>query len=343
LETRTVSFPRPWVIAKFLVAAVALVIAGISARLAAPMIDTVVPPEITNAIGTAMMAATTLPLMAMLAYIAWGRRYQRRFRAGWFPLPRRRWALRTRPPTQGNDLGRAESVDDFAPSGAKRTSPNPGDYPLDRGSFKLGALLPVGALAPASGSASGTSETGDRHAPAPLLRRIGPVIGTDALGQMVRLAARDLWAGIAVFGKPRSGKSYLLRSLFAFLMMDQQPMPRDEAETAEQSTSMLGTKGAIIAFESKSGTDAAEYQAWARTLGPKKVHVFDLADPDVARIDMFSAGTTVTDRAAKFVDTMIYLWGDGSIGAASAKTLRGVFTTALGVPATVLADAIATH
>src|SRR5699024_2667752 len=103
LETRTVSFPRPWVIAKFLVAAVALVIAGISARLAAPMIDTVVPPEITNAIGTAMMAATTLPLMAMLAYIAWGRRYQRRFRAGWFPLPRRRWALRTRPPTQGND------------------------------------------------------------------------------------------------------------------------------------------------------------------------------------------------------------------------------------------------
>src|SRR5699024_9596597 len=36
-------------------------------------------------------------------------------------------------------------------------------------------------------------------------------------------------------------------------------------------------------------------------------------------------------------------WGDDSIGAASAKTLRGVFTTALGVPATVLADAIATH
>src|SRR5690625_1745488 len=343
LETRTVSFPRAWVVAKFLATAVALLVAGIGARLAAPMIDTVVPPESTSAIGIAVMAAAIIPVMVMLAYIVWGRRYQKRFRAGRFPLPRRRWALRTRPPTQGNDLGRAESADDFIPSGATKTSPSPGDYPLDRGSFKLGALLPVGVLAPASGSASGTSETGDRHAPAPLLRRIGPVIGIDALGQMVRLAARDLWAGIAVFGKPRSGKSYLLRSLFAFLMMDQQPLPRDEAETAEQSTSMLGTKGAIIAFESKSGTDAAEYQAWAGTLGPKKVHVFDLADPDGARIDLFSAGTTVTDRAAKFVDTMIYHWGDDSIGAASAKTLRGVFTTALGVPTSVLADAIETH
>src|SRR5699024_12519890 len=103
--------------------------------------------------------------------------YQRRFRAGWFPLPRRRWALRTRPPTQGNDLGRAESVDDFAPSGAKRTSPNPGDYPLDRGPCKLGAPLPVGALAPAAGSAPGTSETGAPPHPRPPLDRTDPATG----------------------------------------------------------------------------------------------------------------------------------------------------------------------
>src|SRR5699024_7516000 len=222
-------------------------VVGIGARLVAPAVATVVPPAVTETISTAGMAAAIVPVAVMLAYIVWGRRHQKRFRAGRFPLPRRRWALRTRPPTQGNDLGRAESADDFSRSGARKTSPSAGDYPLDRGSFKLGALLPVGVLAPASGSASGTSETGDRHAPASLLRRLGPVIGTDALGQMVRLAARDLWAGIAVFGKPRSGKSYLLRSLFAFLMMDQQPLPRDEAETAERSTSMLGTKGAIIA------------------------------------------------------------------------------------------------
>src|SRR5699024_6939828 len=135
--------------------------------------------------------------------------------------------------TQGNDVGRAESAEDFSAPGPTKRKSGPGDYPLDRGSFKLGALLPVGVLAPASGSASGTSVTGDRHAPAPLLRRIGPVIGLDALGQMVRVSARDLWAGVAVFGKPRSGKSYLLRSLFAFLMMDQQPLPRDEARTPE--------------------------------------------------------------------------------------------------------------
>src|SRR5699024_4143600 len=64
LETRTVSFPRPWVIAQFLATAVALLVAGIGSRLAAPMIDTVVPPELTNAIGTVVMAAAVLPLLA---------------------------------------------------------------------------------------------------------------------------------------------------------------------------------------------------------------------------------------------------------------------------------------
>src|SRR5699024_8503875 len=63
LETRTVSFPRAWVVAKFLATAVALLVAGIGARLAAPMIDTVVPPEITSAIGMAVMAAAIIPVM----------------------------------------------------------------------------------------------------------------------------------------------------------------------------------------------------------------------------------------------------------------------------------------
>lgn len=343
LETRTVSFPRRWVIAQYLAASVALLGIGIGVRVVAPMIATVVPPNVTTAAGSFIMSVAVVPVLAMLVYIAWGRRYQRCFREGRFPLPRRRWALRTRPPTQGNDLGRAETVEDFLPSGGKKKPGSPGDYPLNRGSFKIGAILPVGVLAPASGSASGTSVTGDRHAPAPLLRRIGPVIGQDALGQMVRISARDLWAGIAVFGKPRSGKSYLLRSLFAFLMMDQQPLSRDDAGAPKQSQSMLGDKGAIIAFESKSGQDAAEYQEWAKTLGSKKVHVFDLADPEGARIDMFASGATLTDRAANFVATMIYHWGGESIGAASAKTLRGVFTTALGTPTHVLEDAVATH
>lgn len=343
LETRTVSFPRRWVITQYLAVAVALLVAGISARMAAPLAATVIPPDVTTAVGAAVITMAVVPVLLVLAYIVWGRRYERRFREGRFPLPRRRWALRTRPPTQGNDLGRAETIEDFLPSGGKKKPGGPGDYPLNRGSFKLGAILPVGVLAPASGSASGTSVTGDRHAPAPLLERIGPVIGGDALDQLVRISARDLWAGVAVFGKPRSGKSYLLRSLFAFLMMDQQPLSRDDAQAPEQAQSMLGDQGAIVAFESKSGKDAAEYQAWATALGKKKVHVFDLADPNGARIDMFASGVTLTDRAANFVDAMTYHWGPDSIGAASAKTLRGVFTTALGIPTGVLEDAIATH
>ncbi|WP_263310270.1 hypothetical protein [Brachybacterium atlanticum] len=342
LETRTVHFPRPWVLAQLAAVTLALVIAGVGVHVAAPSLAAIVPGAIVSMTTAGLFVFAVLPLQIMLGYTAWGRRYEKRFRTGRFPLPRRRWAWRTRPPTQGNDQGRAESAQDFQSSSAKRAT-GPGDYPLSRGSFKLAAILPVGALAPASGSASGTSETGDRAAPASLLRRIGPVIGLDAIGRMVRLSAADLWAGVAVFGKPRSGKSYLLRSLFAFLLMDQQPLPRDEAATPEQSASMLGEQGAIVAFESKSGQDAAEYQAWATSLGTRKVHVFDLADPDGARIDMFTGGSGILDSAAKFVEKMIYHWGSDSIGAASAKTLRGVFTTALGAPTDSLEAAIETH
>src|SRR5699024_11333095 len=134
-------------------------------------------------------------------------------------------------------------------------------------------------------------------------------------------------------------KSYLLRSLFAFLMMDQQPLSRDDARAPEQAQSMLGDQGAIVAFESKSGKDAAEYQAWATALGKKKVHVFDLADPNGARIDMFASGVTLTDRAANFVDAMTDHWGPDSIGAASAKTLRGVCTPAGRTPPGAMEDA----
>lgn len=350
LETRTVRFPRRWVIAQFALLAATVLTVGIVLGMFTPALSAVLPASaatvlaaILSTTGMTLMAAAALPLLAMTTYIAWGIRYERRFRRGDFPLPRRRWALRTRPPTQGNDQGRAESAEDFLPSTGKRTKKGPGDYPLNRGSFKLGALLPVGAIAPASGAASGTSVTGDRSAPPPLLQRIGPVIGLDAAGRMVRLSARDLWAGIAVFGKPRSGKSTLLRALFAFLLADQQPLPHDEAESPEQERSLLGSRGAIVAFESKSGKDAAEYQRWAQTLGKKKVHVFDLADPSGARIDLMGGGSNITDSAAKFVDKMIYHWGSDSIGAASAKTLRGVFTTALGVPTDTLTEALSTH
>lgn len=53
----------------------------------------------------------------MLAHIVWHRKYPWRFPDGRFPLPRRRWALRTRPPTQENDVGLAESADDFCGPG----------------------------------------------------------------------------------------------------------------------------------------------------------------------------------------------------------------------------------
>src|SRR5699024_3741479 len=113
-----------------------------------------------------------------------------------------------------------------------------------------------------------------------------------------------------------------------------------EAKSPEQSESILGFKGAIVAFECKDGEDAAEYQKWSETLGGKKVHVLDLADPEGRRIDMFGSNGSPSDRANRFVNKMIYHWGDESIATASRKTLRDVLTPGLALPESVWADAV---
>src|SRR5690625_824397 len=51
LETRTVSFPRRWVITQHLAAALALLAVGIGGRLVASMVAAVVPPDVTATIG----------------------------------------------------------------------------------------------------------------------------------------------------------------------------------------------------------------------------------------------------------------------------------------------------
>ena len=132
LETRTVRFPRRWVITQFALLAATVLAAGIILGVFAPALSALIPSTIVSTIATTFMAAAALPLLAMTGYIAWGIRYERRFRRGDFPLPRRRWALRTRTPTQGNDQGRAESAEDFLPSTGNRVKKGPGDYPLNR-------------------------------------------------------------------------------------------------------------------------------------------------------------------------------------------------------------------
>lgn len=342
LETKVVTFPRPRIVALSLAAVtLSLAVAVVLGMLVVPGGAAIggvigsggaIASTVLRIASWVMYGATLAGIAGTIAYVAWGKIYTRAFRAGRFPRPLLRWAiLPPRVPTTDNDSGVRESM-----TGG---GDDAGQYPLNRSSFKIGPMLPVGVLAPASGISSGSSETSDRDAPSKLVGPIGPVIGDDSKSRRVRLSARDLWAGIAVFGKPMSGKSYFLRSIFAWLLADQNPLPPAQAESPEQSESMLGPDGAIFAFESKDGEDAAEYQEWSDSLGAGRVNVVDLADPEGDRIDMYGTGTP-SERAAKFVDKMVYHWDEQSIGAASKKTLRGVLQTAIGIPDSVFDEAV---
>lgn len=347
LPIKTVSFPRPRVVAGMLALAVLIAVLGFGASFLPGLLAEYIDEPLTTVVGYLSPVIYTLsavPVLGAVAYIIWGRRYQRKFAHGRFPRPMIRHSLfPPAKPVQDNDSGQMESGEGLigAMSGKKtKGKKSAGEYPLDPTSFKVGAMLPAGVVAPAAGASSGESETSARRAPSGLLRPIGPLIGRDEAGRKVRLSALDLWAGVAVFGKPRSGKSYLLRAIFAWFLADQAPLDRARAKSPEQSESILGPKGAIVAFESKDGEDAAEYQKWSEALGGKKVHVLDLADPESRRIDMFGSNGSPSDRANRFVNKMIYHWGDESIAAASRKTLRNVLTTGLVLPESVWDDAV---
>lgn len=347
LPVKTVSFPRPRVVMGMLALAVLAAVLGFGAGLLPELVEGHVEEPFSTLVALlspALYALAAIPVLSAIGYVIWGKRYQRRFASGRFPLPMIRHSLRPpKRPTQDNDHGQMESGESFinAMSGrSAATKGSAGEYPLNRTSFKLGSMLPAGVVAPAAGASSGESETSARRAPAGLLHPIGPLVGRDEEGRKVRLSARDLWAGIAVFGKPRSGKSYLLRAIFAWFLADQTPLEPARAKSPEQAESILGERGAIIAFESKDGEDAAEYQKWSAALGGKKVHVLDLADPESRRIDMFGSNGSPSDRANRFVNKMIYHWGDESIAAASRKTLRNVMMTGLVMPEQVWTDAL---
>lgn len=337
LEVKTVHFPRPHILAAYLVLAALITALGLfvpTLPAVASALPEAVNPEMVRRIGLIIATLAILPALCAVVYVAWSIRYERAFVAGRFPAPRIRWALRTRPPTTDTDHGAAESF----PSPGGKKSGSKGDYPLNRSSFKLGALLPAAVLAPAAGSSSGSSETTSRTAPASLVRPIGPAIGHDDKDRLVRLSARDLWAGVSVFGKPRSGKSYFLRAIVAFLIGDQQQSDPSKRPSSADHPSMLGPRGAVVAFESKDGEDALEYMKWGRSLGAR-VTVFDIADVDGPRISLFDGDGDPRQQAARFVDRMSYHWGD-SIGPRSAKTLRNVFTAALGFPDEAFEEAL---
>ena len=202
------------------------------------------------------------------------------------------------------------------------TSRTEGDYPLDVGAFMVAANVVTGLVAPQAGALSGSSQTTDRATPTVLSSPIGPLIGHGPDGALVHMSAADFVFGVAVFGKPGSGKSVLIRSLFAWTLLDRlRPSGRQN---------FPGARSTLVAFESKGQDGASEYLAWGRTLGQEPVLV-EVANPATPGIDLFDVPGTVGERAQFFANAMQYAFADGSIQDRSFATLVAVFTGALTV------------
>ena len=199
---------------------------------------------------------------------------------------------------------------------------DPGQYPLAMTVFKVGSQLPVSIVAPHGGALAGDDSTKMRDIPPAVLARTGPMVGYGHDNQSIYLSAADSNQGIALLGRPSSGKSHLSQHLMAFDMI--------ERVAPAGTPTFTGAHNAIIDFESKpDGAD--EVISWAHALGDQLLRI-DVANPSSYSIDMFAVPGDVARRAEHFVNAMHDAFNDGAIQAESFRTLKITVAAGLAVP-----------
>ncbi|NVM96115.1 type IV secretory system conjugative DNA transfer family protein [Arthrobacter wenxiniae] len=200
-----------------------------------------------------------------------------------------------------------------------------GDYPLAPDAFMVGPNVVVGMVSPHAGAVSGVAATRARSTPPAMLQPIGPMLGTNDDGS-AHLSADDLRMGTAIVGKPGSGKSLLVRSLFGWHCL--------ERVNPSGKPGHPGTSNTLIAFESK-GDGVEKYVHWAHALGDK-ILTIDVADPATRGIDLFAVPGDNAAKALFFTNAMKYTFGNDAIGDRSFPTIVSVLTAAMSVDERVL-------
>ncbi|TSE15030.1 hypothetical protein B1A87_002965 [Arthrobacter sp. KBS0703] len=195
-----------------------------------------------------------------------------------------------------------------------------GDYPLAPDTFMLGPNVVVGMVSPHAGAVSGAAATRARATPPVMLQKIGPLLGTNDDGS-AHLSAAAMLFGVAIIGKPGSGKSLCVRSLFGWHCL--------ERVNPTGKPGYPGANNTLIAFESK-GDGVAKYVEWAHKLGDK-VLVIDVADPRTRGIDLFAVPGDNAAKALFFTNAMKYTFGADAIGDRSFPTIVSVLTAAMSV------------
>lgn len=225
---------------------------------------------------------------------------------GLFPV-RRAMLRRPRPPKRS-----------FVDKEGVTHDSEPGDYPLPRTSFMVGADLIAAFAAPQAGAASGENSTAGREAPAAVQDNVGPLIGVAGdIG--VHLSAADMFSGIIALGSAGTGKSVFVHNVFGWTTL--------EKANPSGRPGFPGARNAVIAFENKG--DGADHYVRFAQYAEDPVYRVELGDPARAGIDLFPPQIgSVEFRARLAAGALKYTFGEDSIQERSFDTLRRVFAAA---------------
>lgn len=118
-----------------------------------------------------------------------------------------------RPPRKEHTIKGQRNINGEKVSFEKFVPASDGDYPLAADTFLVGPNVVVGMVSPHAGAVSGVAATRARATPPAMLQEIGPLLGTNDDGS-AHLSASAMLFGVAVVGKPGSGKAESLDAKF---------------------------------------------------------------------------------------------------------------------------------
>lgn len=248
-----------------------------------------------------------------------------RLDTGVFPAPAQRLTAPAKPRKEQTVRGHTTDSQGNKIPFEKVRAATDGQYPLHSRAFLVGPSVVVGVVSPHAGAVSGVATTKSRSTPPAMLQPIGPLLGQTDDG-MAYLSASTLRFGSAIVGKPGSGKSLLVRSLFGWNCL--------ERVNPSGRPGYPGKANTLIAFENK-GDGAAKYVEWAHALGDQ-VLVIDAADPATPAIDIFAVPGDNAQKANFFTNAMKYTFGESAIGDRSFPTIVAVLTAAQAIDAALL-------
>jgi hypothetical protein len=195
-----------------------------------------------------------------------------------------------------------------------------GDYPLHHRSLIASPAMVVGLVSPQAGEEADVALTRMRHVPAALTDNIGPLIGwAGDNARPVHLDASHAWGGLGVTGLPGAGKSALLHALWGWSCLERaQPSGKPGRP---------GSANALVVIEPKPD-GVGTWLSHSAAAGDE-VTVISLVDPATPAVDLLWSPGTVEQRAAAFVEAMVYAWPPGDIQGRSYESLTTTLEAAL--------------